>query len=336
MIHDLIASRRPAARIWVFSDLQQLIPDMAEGCLNLALGDMHALNLAPDAIWYLGDATEGSDPARTAQMTRMQVEKLSALRIPLRFVMGNHDLDCTRKLPPGSTPVLPAWEAFRNVPGWKTTPSFSDFYFTDTYGDVLAVFLSDHLDPQLRWIATQQELRGPQPETYDIPPSAYRELRDYIASWHGPVILAGHYAFPGGARGAPDDGLLARLLPLPDTVKLALHGHAHIGDWVWAKEQTHQRIGCINWHSIPQINVSSLDRTRGSQTRSVLLDLHHDHTIALYFRDHEDQIWSDALFIDPKAPRTRTAASQHYHQQRQSLANSPLAAWQQQHPQPGS
>lgn len=332
MIDDFLSLRSPTARIWVFSDLQQVIPDMAEGCLNIALEDMRDLDLAPSAIWYLGDAMEGKDPERVKQMTQIQVKKLSALKIPLCFVMGNHDLDCTTPLPAGSKPVLPAWEAFRNVPGWKTTPSFSDFYFTETYGDVLVVFLSDHLASDNRWIATQQEVRGSEPEAYDIPMAAYRELREYIDAWKGPVILAGHYAFPGGARGAPEDGLLTRLLPLPDTVKLALHGHAHTGDWPYGKNKTYQRIGWIDWHNIPQINVSSLDRTRGSQTRSVILDIYDDGTLGLFFRDHEDKIWSDAFFVNASSPRSRTEASSRHHSKRTSLSGTPLEAWRHQHP----
>ncbi len=332
MIDELLALRSPIARIWVFSDLQQVIPDMAEGCLKIALEDMQDLDLSPTAIWYLGDAMEGRDSGRVAEMTRMQVAHLSALNLPLRFVMGNHDLDCTSKLPEGTEPVLPVWEAFRQVPGWKTTPSFSDFYFTDTYGDVLVVFLSDHVAPDNRWIATQQEVRGPRPESYDIPVEAYRELRDYMASWNGPVILAGHYAFPGGARGAPPHGLLNRLLPLPDTVKLALHGHAHTGDWPYGKNQTFQRIGWIDWHNIPQVNVSSLDRTRGSQTRSLLLDIYDDGTFGLFFRDHEDKIWSDVFYINAHAPRSRSGASERHHHKHTRLADTPLAAWQAQHP----
>jgi calcineurin-like phosphoesterase family protein len=324
---DLLALRSPAARIWVFSDLQQSMPDMAEGCLDIALQDVKSLNLSPDAIWYLGDAMEGRDQSRIDEMIRMQVKKLSALGIPLRFVMGNHDLDCTTRLPAGTQPVLPAWEAFRNVPGWKTTPSPSDFYFTETYGDVLVVFLSDHIAPDNRWIATQQEVRGPQPDAYDIPLSAYQDLRDYMASWQGPVILVGHYAFPGGARGAPEDGLLTRLLPLPDTVKLALHGHAHIGDWPYGKGQTYQRIGWIDWHNIPQVNVSSLDRTRGSQTRSVFLDIHADGTLGLFFRDHEDQMWSDVFYVNACAPRSRTGASARHHAKRTDISGTPLGAW---------
>lgn len=329
---DFLLSRlSPLARIWIFSDLQQSLPDMAEGCLDIALEDLKALNLSPTAIWYLGDAMEGRNPDRVSQMISMQVRKLSALNLPLRFVMGNHDLDCSTGLPAGSTPVLPVWEAFRNVPGWKTTPSFQDFYFTETYGETLVVFLSDHIAADNRWIATQQEVRGAEPEAYEIPLAAYQALREYMASWNGPVILAGHYAFPGGARGAPEHGLLTRLLPLPDTVTLALHGHAHVGDWPYGQAKTFQRIGWIDWHNIPQVNVSSLDRTRGGQTRSVVLDIYKDGSFGLFFRDHEDKMWSEAFHVNSRAPRSRSEASKRHHEKRTRLPESPLAAWQSQH-----
>ncbi len=132
MLDSLLTIRSAAARIWVFSDLQQSIPERAERFLDIALDDMRDASLSPSAIWYLGDAVEGRDLCRITDMIQMQVAKLSALHLPLCFVMGNHDLDCTRDLPEGSAPVLPVWDAFRNVSGWKTTATYTEFYFTET------------------------------------------------------------------------------------------------------------------------------------------------------------------------------------------------------------
>lgn len=332
MIDGLFLNSKPAQRVWVFSDLQQALPEMAEECLDIALTDTRGIADTFTHLWCLGDAMEGNNLERIHRMVEMQVQRLGALDLPLRFVMGNHDLDCTTKLEAGSAPVLPAWEAFRKVPGWKTTETFEDFYFTETLGEFLVVFLSDHVAPDNRWHATQQEVRGTDPAAYPVPLSAYQSLRDQMAAWPGPVVVAGHYAFPGGARGAPPHGLLNRLLPLPDNVRLALHGHAHTGDWPYGKEKTYQRIGWIDWHNVPQINVSSLDRTRGSQTRSVVLDLYTDGSLGVFFRDHEDKMWSDAFFVDGQAPRNRSAASLRHHGRRTRLEDTALHAWKSQHP----
>ena len=333
-LHDLyVQSCRGAShRIWIFSDLQQSLPEMAEDCLSIALEDMRDLGLDLTQLWYLGDAMEGRDPDRIARMLTMQVERLGALNLPVRFIMGNHDLDLTNALPAGDAPVLPAYEAFRSVPGWRSTETFTDFYFTEVFGNVLVVFLSDHVAPDNAWRATQQGLRGSHPEAYPHALEAYERLRREMEDWRGPVILAGHYAFPGGARGAPEGGLLERLLPLPDSVKLIFHGHAHTGDWPYGKAKTFQRIGWVDWHAVPQVNVSSLDRTRGSQTRSVVLHMHSDGTMGLFFRDHEDGMWSEAFWIDAAAPRTRSDASIRHHQRRTSFEGTDLSRWQQQHP----
>ena len=318
-------------RFWVFSDLQQVLPDMAEECLRIALDDMG--EFAPDLsqIWYLGDAMEGKDIDRVSKMTQMQVEALTDFGLPVRYIMGNHDLDCTNPLPANTPPVLPVYEAFKAVPGWRTTKTFTDFYFTESHGDTLVVFLSDHVDPQNRWQATQQGVRGEDPAAYVHTFDDYQKLRNEIADWPGPVIFAGHYAFPGGARGAPPEGLLNQFLPLPDNVKLILHGHAHTGDWPYGREKTFQRIGWVDWHNVPQANISSLDRTRGSQTRSAVLDLYENGTLGLFFRDHEDKIWSDAFLVDAKAPRTASSANLRHHQRRTNLADTALGRWKSQH-----
>lgn len=332
-LQDLYLHSRETAdhRIWVFSDLQQVLPEMAEECLSIALQDMHTLGLDATRIWYLGDAMQGSDSDRIKKMIDMQVKRLSGLKIPLRYIMGNHDLDCTTSLPSGSDPILPAYEKFRAVSGWRTTDSFSDFYFTESCGDTLVVFLSDHIAQDNRWIATQQGLRGEHPEDYPHDVGVYQHLRAKMAGWPGPVIIAGHYAFPGGARGVPPGGLLERLLPLPESIKLILHGHAHTGDWPYGREKTYQRIGWVDWHDIPQLNISSLDRTRGGQTRSAVLHLHADGTLAVFFRDHEDAMWSDAYFTESTAPRSRSDASTRHHRRRTCLDDTDLARWQQQH-----
>jgi len=320
-----------AHRIWVFSDLQQSDPALAESCLDLALVDMRRVGMAFSHLWYLGDATEGRDPKRTLRMTAMQVEKLGALDIPLRFVMGNHDLDLTTQQPSGISPVLTTYDTFRRVPGWRTTDSPTDFAFTEVYGDVLVVFLSDHVSPENRWFATQQELRGEFPGEHPHGLEAYQALRRQMAEWPGPVLIAGHYAFPGGARGTPEGGPQERLLPLPENVKLILHGHSHLGDWKWGKEKASHRLSGVNWHRVHQANISSLDRRRGSQTRSAVLHLQPGGGVALFFRDHEDGCWSDVFLTDRTAPRSRSDLSTQLHAEQDSTAGTELDRWRRQH-----
>ena len=332
-LHDFYLQSRQSAthQVWTFSDLQQTDPDLAEQCLTIAVEDMKEIGADFTHLWYLGDATEGSNPDHTRRMTDMQVKLLGSLNIPLRFIMGNHDLDPTRGLPPGSTPVLPAYEAFRKVPGWKTTETPMDIAFTEILGETLVVFLSDHVSPDCRWFATQQGICGEFPEEYSHELKVYQQLRKKMADWPGPVVIAGHYAFPGGARGTQEGGLPERLLPLPESVKLVLHGHAHIGDLKWGKKDTYQRVSWVDWHQIPLANISSLDRRRGSQTRSSVLHLQPDGTLALFFRDHEDARWSDALFTDATAPRSRSGISAAFHKERNALQGTDLERWQQQH-----
>ena len=52
-------------------------------------------------------------------------------------------------------------------------------------------------------------------------------------------------AFCGGNRASEH---LSTLLPLPHQVKIHFYGHAHIGDYAWAKENAYRRISCVDWH----------------------------------------------------------------------------------------
>lgn len=204
---------------------------------------MRAVGADFTRLWYLWDGTEGNDPERSRRMTEMQIEKLGGLEVPLRFVMGNHDLDGTRDLPPGTMPVLTTYDAFRQVPGWRSIETQLDYYFTEIHGEFLVLVLSDHhLSTENRWFATQQQINNEFPEEYPHGLEAYQALRRQIADWSGQVQIAGHYALCGGARGTPPGGPLERLLPLPDPVKLVLHGHSHLGDWRRGKAKTFHRI----------------------------------------------------------------------------------------------
>lgn len=310
---DTLFNQPPPRRIWLIADLQQSMPELIEECLRIAVDDLLQLGARPDAVWYLGDATEGRNPAVVEQSVAIQLELLARLQAPVRFIMGNHDLDCTRDLQPPCAPVLPMWTAARNHPDWTTTESCDQWFFIEHLGPWMIVFLSDHVAQDRSWLANQHTIAQAVPGSYPHPRQAFTKLRDQMAEHPGPVIIAGHYAFPGGTRGGPPDGILTRLLPLPPQVGLILHGHAHLGDFAYGHQQCYRRISYVDYHDLTQVNISSLDRTRGSQVRSAFLDLYDDGTLILFFRDHEDQRFSDVLIRDTRAPRSLTDRHRSHH-----------------------
>jgi hypothetical protein len=283
--------QRATHRAWIISDLQQSVPAEAERCLRAALADTVALGLRLDRIWYLGDAVEGHDAVRCAAMARMQVELLGALATPVLFVAGNHDFDLVAA-GAGKEPALRA--AARGVAGWRTTDALDEPALWDSLGPWTVVALSDHADPAGRWHCTHGLVHGDQaayPHAGAMP-----RLRDRIAACAVPVVTIGHYALAGGNRPAPlGDGLL----PLPGNVRLHVHGHAHIGDAVWAGKDAHRKIAGIDDHRAPQVDIASLEDRRGSAIRSGFLELYADGGCAVLFRDHSARRWSDALLLDP-------------------------------------
>jgi calcineurin-like phosphoesterase family protein len=288
-------SPRVLHRVWVMSDLQQALPAKARRCLSIAVDDFRRLAMPCERIWYLGDAVEGTNADHLAEMCRMQLEVLGSLNVPLRYVTGNHDFDHamfgTESDRGRPRPFF--WEAVKSVPTWKTTDSLDSLGFFDELGEYLVVFLSDHADPAGRWVTTHGKLqRGP--EHYPYAREDYQAITDAIARSGKRTITAAHYAFPGGNR--PSD-LLAQMLPLPPNVKLHLYGHAHIGDAAWAKEHLYRKVSCVDHHKAPQVDVASLEDDRGSEVRSVILEIYDDHTLAVYFRDHGRGAWADAYHI---------------------------------------
>lgn len=292
-----LGAQKATHRIWVISDLQQNNPDEAEACLSLALRDMESLQDTLTDIWYLGDATEGRDLEKLKRMTEIQIRLLRDFGVPVNFVLGNHDLDACDLKHENDPPFLPMFDAITSIPEWRTLETCEDFYFVKVYGDTLVVFLSDHLARDHSWRVCHHRLHGPHPQRYPHNREAYLALREKMKAWPGPILLASHYAFAGGVRGPGIGGLLNQLLPLPDNVKLILHGHAHTGDWRYGRERTFQRVSWVNWQSIPQVNVSSLERQRSGQTRSALLDFYPDGTSGVFLRDHERHTWSESFFL---------------------------------------
>lgn len=296
MITRILTSLRPALkhRVWLISDLQQSQPAEARRCLSAALDDFVSLDLPPEQIWYLGDAVEGNRLDLLEEMAGMQVEKLSALRAPVRYVLGNHDFDHLRDNHFESQRHALFRDAVLKVPGWKTIEPIDQFYYFDTIGPFTILFLSDHADPAGRWYTTHGEVRGDS-ASYPYTAADYQNLRDQIARIQGPVITCSHYAFAGGNR--PSD-LMDQMFPLPANLRLHLYAHAHIGDAAWAGKDLYRKIACIDNHPIIQADIASLEDTRGSAIRSAVLEIYEDDSLALYFRNHSTRRWEDLLVLD--------------------------------------
>lgn len=295
MIDRMMQTLRPAVRhrVWIFSDLQQSLPEKSHYCLRTAVDDFKSLNLKCEQIWYLGDAVEGSNLQNVETMASMQMELLQSLQTPVRYVLGNHDLDLFRSRKCGAESAFPLYSKVRQVAGWKTIPDLSSYCFIDELGEYMIVFLSDHCDVSGEWASTHGTVHG-DPSKYPYGEDAYVSLRERIGSSGKRVITAGHYAFAGGNRPSP---LLGPMLPLPDNVKIHFHGHAHIGDEKWAGKLCFQKMSVVEQQSVPQVNVSSLENDRGSAIRSVILEIYDDNSMGIYFRDHSRGDWSDMYFI---------------------------------------
>ena len=278
-------------RIWVFSDLQQSVPEDARRCFETAVRDFRNLALPCDYIWYLGDATEGKNGETVKEMCDFQLELLVSLNIPVRYVMGNHEFDLLRSGVREN--AFPFYEAVNSVPGWRTISRLDKFYFVEKVGNFLVAFFSDHGDLEGRWHTTNGKIYG-EHELYPYDQEAYREVSQRLADSGLPVITVSHYALQGGNR--PSE-LLSRLLPLPVQAKAHLHGHAHIGDDKWAGPNCHQKISWVAHQDIPQINVSSLEDRRGSGIRSVFLEMYADERLGFFFRNHTRREWTEMFIV---------------------------------------
>lgn len=302
IISQWIATMQPHVkkRIWLFSDLQQQDPAKAEAGLSCAVQDIQDTVGRLDYIWYLGDATEGANLQDLNTMTRMHLKYLIPLNVPLRYVLGNHDFDYYRshitKTGFDVKQAFPFADAVRSTESWRTTDNLDSFYFTEDIGDFLIIFLSDHAHPEGIWHTTHGNLRG-DTEAYPHREREYEVLRQLMQNANKPIIILSHYAFAGGAR---PSALHDRLLPLPETVKVHFHGHAHIGDVTWAGKDAFRKIAGIDNQHIPQINVSSLESQRGSSIRSCILDIYSDLSLGVHFRDHVKKRWTESYILDSR------------------------------------
>ena len=280
--------KRAKHKIWIFSDLQQSNPNYAKECLDISMEDYDRLGAPADMIWYLGDSVEGSNKEHLLKMCRMQEEAFARTKLPLCYAIGNHDLEysCYHKEEPL---FLPFYDTVKEHPGWYPAKSSADPYFKVALGDFMVYFFCDHSASDLSWMAIHGEFHG---EGYPHE-QTFARIREEIASLKQPVITAAHYSFAGGNRAS---GLLSRMFPLPDNVKIHFYGHAHIGDVTWAKEHAYRRICWVDWHDIPQINVSSFEHIRGHKCRSVFLHIYEDQSMGIFFRNHDDHVFSECYF----------------------------------------
>lgn len=281
--------------VWVISDLQQSDPVNARQCMETSLADMRAMDCPAERIWYLGDSIESTRMDHLREMARMQAEGFGSLGIPLTYVLGNHDFEYIRHF---REPVSPFYDLVRAVPGWHTSENLTDLYFTEQLGEHTVFFLSDHAAADASW-STANGLVWGDKEKYPYTQADADVIREKIAAVPGPVITASHYAYPGGNRSF-DAMIIGKLLPLPENVRIHLHGHAHIGDFVWAKAEAYRRISCVDWHDIPQIDVSSLENIRSRFCRSVLFHIYDNGTYGIFFRDHDHRRFTEAYFPAPE------------------------------------
>lgn len=274
-------------RVWVHSDLQLAVPDQARKTLATAVDDLQELDINLDAIWCLGDAHCGRDENALEKVAGINIEQLKRLSAPVYYVMGNHEMDLTAR----DVRSFPLHEQALQA-GWHVA-ALDDFYFTAQFGSFLVIFMGDHaaLQNQGNWWTSHGNTKG---DDYPYSPEHYKTVRRQIRDYNGPVIIASHYALPGGQR---PSSLLGHLLPLPENVRLHLHGHAHIGDMVHNKERPWQRENPIEGDERMQFNISALESHRTSGSHSALLSLYPDKTITLQIRCHLEKKWLDEFTL---------------------------------------
>lgn len=288
-IPQLASASDATLRVWVISDLQPPSEERARQVLRDAVDDMLSLDVALDAIWCLGDALRGANENLLDLTTSVFLTELKRCGVPVCYLLGNHDMDLRSQT---GAARFPLWEAARSNPDWHVQERLEDFYFLRRVGRCLVVFLGDHADPSGGWWTTHGGVRDG--EKYPHPPQAYAALSRRLAEWDGPVIVASHYAFPGGQKPSP---LLAQLLPLPGNVRAILHGHAHIGDLTWNKDDPWERLHDVTGQPLRQYNVSALEPDRSPGSHSALLEISPSDAMTLRIRCHETRRWEDQFEI---------------------------------------
>lgn len=309
VIDDLlfVASERVKHRLWVASDLQQQHPERACYCMSRAADDFLSLHLPIEAVCYLGDAIEGSNLEFIHEMAQMQLQEFARIKAPKFYTIGNHDFDFfsahQQRL---SGMCIPFTEFMEGKPDWHVPNVVQRMYYIQDMGDYAMCFLTDHADPQGRWFTTHGEIRGDK-DAYPYTREDYRHVMKEVASLRKPVLTFAHYSFAGGNRHAP---LYDWFLPLPSNIRMHFYGHAHIGDAVWAGKDCHRKISGVDYQTIMQINVSSLENYRGSAIRSVIIEWYDTDEIGVLFRNHTLHCWDDYLIVR-KGEGIRSQIEQH-------------------------
>jgi calcineurin-like phosphoesterase family protein len=269
--------------VWVISDVQPYTVDRARQVLKDATDDILRLNIPLTAVWCLGDALRGADLELLDIGTSVFLSELQRCEAPVCYVLGNHDMDYRREI---HKCHFPLWEAARNEPSWHLQDKLEDFYFLRRFGKWLVVFMGDHADPGGRWYSTHGHVRGEEFYPHDL--AAYAELSRQLGEYDGPVMIASHYAFPGGQK---PSALQAQLLPLPANVRALLHGHAHIGDLKWNKDDPWERVHAVTGHAFGQYNISALEPDRSPGSHSALVEFASSGVVSLRIRCHETREW---------------------------------------------
>ena len=273
-------------RIWVVSDLQQKDPDRARTCMTKAMEDFLSLDCAVEAVCYLGDGAEGSNPDHIREMARMQVEEMRKVQAPVYYVLGNHDFDFFHAQ--GGRLALPFLETVRG--SWYV-PDVTALGYTVDLGELRLCLLTDHGDPEGKWHTHHGKIDGDR-NSYPYDEKDYRAFVEAVGT-DKPVISMAHYAFPGGNRAAD---LYRWFMPLPDSFRMHLYGHAHIGDRNWAGVDAFRKYACVDDARILQMDVASLETGRGCVIRSVILLYMEDGEIGLFSRNHSLRNWDTCLF----------------------------------------
>ncbi len=282
---------RAEHRVWILSDLQQRLPENTKRCLEAGISDFELLERPADQIWYLGDAVEGAEEDRLKAMCSLQEEAFASLNLPLCYATGNHDYDYARTHR-DCKPWMPFYEMVQDHPGWKTTENCEDFYFRTQIGKYPVYFLCDHISRDNAWCVTHSHVAWGE-DSYPYTDTSAEELRVRMAGETEPTITCSHYGFSGCNR---DHTLMDKLLPLPKTERIHFYGHSHIGDWAWGRKDTWRRICWVDWHDVPQIDVSSFENIRGEHCRSVFLHIYENGNMGIFFRDHDHHRFTEAYF----------------------------------------
>ncbi len=284
--------KRAKHKIWIFSDLQQAEPKNAKKCLDTCMKDYIALGEKSDMIWFLGDCVEGTDRKKLDTMCTYLEDAFEKLNIPVCFVAGNHDLDYERYGEGGKDRIyIPFYETAKRHPGWYKQADVDEPYFKVQLGDFKFYFFTDHIAKDKVWNTTHGVIHGEKRRYSNM--DKLRKIKEEIEGEKCPVITASHYSFAGGSRASE---LFNNILPLPENVKIHFYGHAHIGDFDWAGDSPYQRISWVKMHDIPQINVSSFENIRGRKCRSVFLHIYEDNSLGIFFRNHDDGVFSECYF----------------------------------------